>query len=134
MRFREGLRGVTPLLSAAPPDDVRNGADGPHSGNPVVRAGKGESEHLGWVFDRPGGGRGFGFTGLHHHWNWAHPDVRTFLLNAFVWLAGAEVPPGGVKTPAPTLERLTQDIPKPQPAKWNRAEIEKRIGAWRDLP
>jgi hypothetical protein len=127
MRFREAMQGVTPLLLAAPPDAVRERPDGPHSGNPTVRADKGASEILAWAGERTNGGRGFGFTGLHIHWNWAHPDYRKFLLNALVWLAGAEVPPQGVVSPAPTLDRLMQDIPKPVPAKWQRSEIDRLL-------
>lgn len=130
MRFREGLAGVTPLLQAVPPDGVRERPDGPYSNNPQVRTARGTSEVLAWASERAGGGRGFGFTGLHDHWNWAHPDYRKFLLNAFVWLAGAEVPAAGVASPAPTLVRLQQDIPKPVPTQWKRAEVEALLAGW----
>ena len=38
MRFRDEMKGVTPILSARPPDSTRKGPDGPHSGNPTVRS------------------------------------------------------------------------------------------------
>ena len=39
MRFREGMKGVTPILSALPPADTLKRGDGPHSNNPAVREG-----------------------------------------------------------------------------------------------
>jgi len=57
MRFRENMEGVTPILSAIPPDETRNRPDGPHSGNPTVRARKGEREILAWAAERADGGR-----------------------------------------------------------------------------
>ena len=40
-----------------------------------------------WVYERPDGGRGFGFTGGHFHANWANDDQRKLVLNAILWLA-----------------------------------------------
>ncbi len=40
MRFRENMQGVTPILAAVPPESTR-GPDGPRTGNPDVRAGRG---------------------------------------------------------------------------------------------
>jgi type 1 glutamine amidotransferase len=97
MRFPEGMKGVTAILEAVPPDETRNRPDGPHSGNPVVRARKGMPEIVGWALERPGGGRGFGFTGGHTHKNWEDENFRRVVLNALVWIAGAEVPAGGVR-------------------------------------
>jgi type 1 glutamine amidotransferase len=121
MRFREGMEGVTPILSAVPPDSTRDRKDGPHSGNPAVRAeiGKNTPEHVMWVRQRPDGGRGFGFTGGHRHWNWGNPNHRKVVLNAILWIAGGEVPEGGVPSADPTQEELEANLdkPKPQPKK-----------------
>lgn len=115
MRFRPDMEGVTPVLTAIPPDSTRERPDGPHSNNPTVRARRGEPEHLGWVRERPDGGRGFGFTGGHWHWAWAHDDFRTVVLNGIAWTAGLDIPAGGVPSKAPTYEQLLkdQDYPKP---------------------
>ncbi|HXG46704.1 MAG TPA: ThuA domain-containing protein, partial [Methylomirabilota bacterium] len=69
MRFPEGMKNVTPILTAHPPTNTLQRADGSHSGNPFVRAAiaRREPQHLMWAFERPGGGRGFGFTGGHFH-------------------------------------------------------------------
>jgi len=108
MRFRENMRGVTPLLSTVPPDSTLQRPDGPHSGNPQVRkavANK-EPQHLAWCVERKDGGRGLGFTGGHFHDKWAIDDLRKFMLNAIVWTAKLEVPKEGVSTPTPTQEEL----------------------------
>jgi len=98
MRFPEGMKGVTPILSAIPPDSTRNGGDDAHGGNPIVRAGKGNVEVLSWAFDRPDGGRGYGFTGGHYHHNWGNDDYRKMMLNAILWVAKADVPADGVES------------------------------------
>ena len=55
--------------------------------------------------------RGFGFTGLHYHKNFAIDDFRKLVLNAMVWVAGAEIPEGGIETPKPNEAdlKLNQD-------------------------
>lgn len=107
MRFREGMQGVTPILSAVPDGSTTNRNDGPHSGNPTVRGivARGEPVHVAWAAERPGGGRGFGFTGAHFHRNWSQDDFRKVVLNAILWVAKADVPPNGVPS-AVTPEEL----------------------------
>jgi len=127
MRFAEGMRGVTPILSAVPPEQTRQRKDGPHSGNPHVRARAGMTEIVAWVYERPAGGRGFGFTGMHVHWTWAQDSFRKCVLNALVWIAGAEVPAGGVPSKTPTLEELEADLGQPRPDNFNADAIRKQI-------
>jgi len=100
MRFRPNMEGVTPILSAVPPDGTRQGKDDAHGGNQYVRAdiGKNVPEILCWAAERPDGGRGYGFTGGHFHHNWGNDDYRKLMLNAIVWCAKAEVPPDGVNS------------------------------------
>lgn len=108
MRFRENMKGVTPLLSAIAPESTLQRPDGPHSGNPHVRravANK-EPQHLAWCVEREDGGRGLGFTGGHFHNNWAEDSLRKFMLNAIAWTAKVDVPQEGVSTPTPTPEEL----------------------------
>jgi hypothetical protein len=129
MRFAEDMNGVTPILSAVPPESTRQRKDGPHSGNPHVRARSGMSEVVGWVYERPNGGRGFGFTGMHTHWNWAQDSYRKSVLNAIVWIAGADVPLDGVPSKTPTLEELEADLGMPRPKKFNAEAVRKQIQA-----
>ena len=91
-------------LTAIPPDSTRSQPDGSHSGNPDVRAHKGMPEHVAWAFERPGGGRGFGFTGAHFHKNWGNDNFRKLVLNALLWTAKMEVPPGGVQSKVTAAE------------------------------
>jgi len=132
MRFRENMEGVVPVLSAVPPDSTRMGRDGPHSGNPTVRSRKGLPEHLAWARQRPDGGRGFGFTGGHFHYNWANDSFRTLVLNAIVWVAGLDVPPGGVPSKTPTLDELEANQDYPKPENFNRKRIEEILKKWRE--
>lgn len=117
MRFREGMKGVTPLLTAVPPASTTSRKDGPHEGNPTVRAevAAGKPQHVAWASEREGGGRGFGFTGGHFHAGWGNDDQRKLVLNAMLWTAHAAVPAEGV-TSKLTPEDLTANL-DPKPAK-----------------
>jgi type 1 glutamine amidotransferase len=111
MRFRDGMKGVTPILSAVAPASTMNRPDGPHEGNPAVREAvkRGEPQIVAWAAERPGGGRGFGFTGGHYHRNWGNDDFRKLVLNAILWTAKIEVPAGGVDSRV-TEEELRQNL------------------------
>lgn len=63
-----------------------------------------------WGVERKDGGRGVGFTGGHWHYNWAVEDYRRTVLNAIVWMAGMEVPAGGVQSLPLTEEDLNQNL------------------------
>ncbi|MGE5296748.1 MAG: ThuA domain-containing protein [Solirubrobacterales bacterium] len=118
MQFRPNMEGVTPILTSVPPDSTRNGEDGPHSGNPTVRARKGMAEHVAWAYERPNGGRGFGCTGGHTHWVYAQNDFRKLMLNAVCWIAKVEVPAGGVPTRTPTVQEMEANLAGDRPADW----------------
>ena len=64
---------------------------------------------------------------MHTHWTWAQDSYRKSVLNAIVWIAGAEVPPGGVASKTPTLEQLEADLGKPRPANFNAEAVSKQI-------
>jgi type 1 glutamine amidotransferase len=111
MRFPEGMKNVTPILSAVPPDSTRGkpGANEPHGGNPAVQARRGQAEHVMWAIERPDGGRGFGFTGGHPHSSWGNENFRKVVLNAVLWSAKGEVPSNGVECTV-TAEDLKQNL------------------------
>ncbi|MCE9606554.1 MAG: DUF1080 domain-containing protein [Planctomycetia bacterium] len=131
MRFRPELQGVTPILSALPGPDTLTRPDGAHSGNPNVRkaVAAGEIQHMAWASENAGGGRGFGFTGGHDHWNWGCPDFLKIVLNAIVWTAHGEVPAEGVVAPTVTLAELEKNQDYPAPANFNRETVIKKINA-----
>lgn len=98
MRFPEGMKRTTPILTALPPSSTLARPDGSHSGNPAVREAikRGEPQHVMWVTERADGGRGFGFTGGHFHRGWGNDDQRKLVLNSILWIAKAKIPANGV--------------------------------------
>jgi hypothetical protein len=99
MRFRPEMKGVTPVLSAKPSDATRDGPyvypRGPYK---HIQEAKGRSEAMMWAVQRADGGRGVGFTGGHFHKNWLDDNFRKVVLNAAVWVCGADVPKDGVES------------------------------------
>jgi hypothetical protein len=79
--------GVTPLLTGSVPDKSRS--------TPDARKHVGRAEVIAWAYQRPGGGRGFGFTGADLHQSWAYDSQRTLVLNGILWAAGVPVPADG---------------------------------------
>lgn len=130
MRFADDGAGVQPILTDLPPPESLERDDGPHSGNPHVREAvleRSEPQHVAWAAERPEGGRAFGFTGGHYHWNWGHDQFRRLVANAIIWSAGAEPPENGVPIrPVNVLElaALTDD---PIPEEWDYREIQQRL-------
>lgn len=118
MRFAEGMKGVTPILTAIPPAETMSRPDGEHSGNATVRKMVAEKtpQHVCWVYERAGGGRGFGFTGTHFHDNLANDSFRKTLLNAICWISKIDIPASGMETPTPTKAELDAYL-DPKPAK-----------------
>ncbi len=112
MRFRDNLEGVTPILSDLPPPETLRRPDGDRSGNPTVRAAvaNGEPQHVAWAYQRPDGGRGFGFTGAHNHESWQDDNFRRVVLNAILWTAKLEVPSAGCPSPTPDKIQIQKNI------------------------
>lgn len=134
MRFRPGLSGVTPILTDLPGPDTLKRPDGPHSGNPDVRKAvlEGmEPQHVAWATERPDGGRGFGFTGGHVHWNWGNDDFRKLVLNAIAWSAKIDVPEEGVPTPSVDLAKLKANQDFPLPANFNEQSVQQMLDSWK---
>jgi hypothetical protein len=111
MRFVDGMKGVTPILTDVPPASSLSRPDGPHEGNAAVRkaVANGEPQHMMWVYEAPDGHRGFGFTGAHYHQNWGNENFRKLVLNALLWSAHAEVPADGVECSV-SAEALKQHL------------------------
>ncbi len=99
MRFRDDMKGITPILVAKPSDAVRKGPyvypQGPYD---HIIAASGRDETMLWAIERADGGRGFGFTGGHFHVNWGNDNFRKSVLNALLWIAKAKVPKNGVES------------------------------------
>ena len=133
MRFREKMEGVTAILTDMPPKESLSRGDGPHSGNPHVRAAvleRKEAQHMAWATQRADGGRGFGCSGGHVHWNWGNDQFRKLILNAIVWSAGVDVPKDGVPAGKVTVDDLLQNHDEPIPADFNKARIQAMLDEW----
>ncbi|MBI4909998.1 MAG: ThuA domain-containing protein [Acidobacteria bacterium] len=102
IRFRPGDARLKPILTTMLPKDNPN------------------KETVAWAVERAGGGRGFGFTGLHEHRNLGIDDFRRLLVNAILWVSKVEVPRTGAKcdiTPADLMANLDD---KPDPGTKNK--------------
>jgi type 1 glutamine amidotransferase len=77
--FRKDDKRLVPILTAMLPKDAP------------------QQETIAWAVEREDGGRGFGFTGGHYHRNWGLEDQRRMVVNAILWIAKVEIPPGGAK-------------------------------------
>jgi len=130
MRFVEGMKNVTPILTATPPESTRRKGNDAHGANEHVRARKGMPEHVAWAYERADGGRGFGFTGGHWHWSWASNDFRKLVLNSMVWVAGGDVPADGVPSKTPSIEELEANQDYEQSGNFDRKKIQKLIEQW----
>ncbi len=134
MRFRPDMEGVTPILTDLPPDTtLTSRGDGPHSGNPAVRKAvleRKEPQHMAWARERPNGGRGFGCSGGHVHWNWGNDQFRKLILNAIVWTAGLDIPADGVPAGKVTVDDLLQNHDEEIPKDFNKARIQAMLDDW----
>jgi type 1 glutamine amidotransferase len=64
---------------------------------PLVQAKiDGEMETVAWTWERPDGGRSFGFSGLHFHDNWRLPEYRRLVAQGVVWTLKLPIPKDGL--------------------------------------
>ncbi len=124
MRFHPS-RKVTPILAAVAPEETMRRPDGPHSGNPDVRksVAAGEEQVVAWAFEREGGGKSFGFTGGHYHWNWGNESVRRLVTNAIRWTAGQSIPDAGSEIDAAPLPKLLENQDEEPPKNFSPEKI-----------
>ncbi len=155
MRFREGMEGVTPILTDLPPAttlvvldkdgkvvmEEKDGKQVPklsrpenaHNNNPHARKAILEDkapQHMAWATQRPDGGRGFGCSGGHVHWNWGNDQFRKLMLNAIVWTSGTDVPAGGVNVGKVAVDDLLTNHDEAIPADFNKARIQAMLDEW----
>jgi type 1 glutamine amidotransferase len=75
LKFVEPAKGLAPLLRVA--------IDG-------------RDETVAWAWQRPDGGRSFGFSGLHYHDNWRLLPYRRMVAQGALWALKLPVPKGGL--------------------------------------
>ena len=126
MRWNPSEAGLTRILVAKPSDKVRKGPyvypPGPYD---HIVAASGRDETMMWVYERPDGGRGFGFTGGHKHVNWYNDNFRKVVLNGLLWLAKAPIPASGVES-----SLKPEDMPQNLDAKNASATAVNLTGSW----
>ncbi len=59
----------------------------------------GKTETVSWGFERPDGGRSFGFSGLHFHQNWSRAEYRRLVLQGLLWTLKQPIPESGIAVP-----------------------------------
>ncbi len=83
----------------------------PKHWTPLVRVPiEGSTETVGWAWQRPDGGRSFGYSGLHFHVNWRHEQYRRLIAQAVLWTLKLPVPKDGVKV---KLDPQVLELKKP---------------------
>ena len=64
---------------------------------PLIRANiYGKQHTVAWGWQRPDGGRSFGFSGCHYHENWKHHYYRRLVVQAVLWTAKTSLPKTGL--------------------------------------
>ncbi len=64
----------------------------------------GKPETVAWAWERPAGGRSFGFSGLHYHDNWKRVEYRRVVTQGVLWALKLPVPEGGLALELPTAD------------------------------
>jgi type 1 glutamine amidotransferase len=124
---------VEPLLPLHPPASTIQPGLTPYRGNDYARESlaDGEEQYCAWAYERPAGGRAFGFTGGHYHWSWARDEVRKLVMNAVVWAAGGEIPTGGIDTPRPDAEQMLEHMDVDNPG-WTVEDLQTALDLSQD--
>ena len=86
--FTKDMKRVTPVLTPKLHVEYRDGE--------AVHSDETNTYTVAWAYDRPGGGRSFGFTGCHYMAAFDQPQVRKMILNAICWTTGLTVPAEGI--------------------------------------
>lgn len=63
----------------------------------------GKPETVAWAFQRPDGGRSFGFGGMHYHRNWQRAACRRLIAQGLLWTLKMPIPKAGLPV------KVTQD-------------------------
>jgi len=82
---------------------------------PLIKVAIEDEDHtVSWAWERPDGGRSFGFTGLHFHDNWKHDAYRRLMTQAVHWVLKRDPAQDGDLVP---LSSVDLELP---PADTNR--------------
>jgi type 1 glutamine amidotransferase len=81
----------------------------------LVTAIEGNDELAAWTWDRPDGGRSFGFVGLHFHRNWERDAYRRLIAQGILWTMGRPIPETGLDVECPTEVLQLPEKPRKKP-------------------
>jgi len=71
---------------------------------------EGNAEMVAWAFERPEGGRSFGFAGMHFHENWKKLECRRMIAQGLLWTLKMPIPEEGLPVEVPDeAYRLTAE-------------------------
>ncbi|WP_236696154.1 ThuA domain-containing protein [Rhodopirellula islandica] len=120
---------LTPILQSVAPESTMRRPDGAHTGNPHARksVAAGEPQTVAWAYEPEFGGRSFGFTGGHHHWNWSHVPVRQLVTNAIRWTAGDDPTQEANSLQPISAERLLADQDFEPPTTFDLETVAKQF-------
>ncbi len=108
MRFVPDGKGVTAILRTVPPAMARTSEEAKkHAGEPEITS---------WAYERPNGGRSFGYSAGHFHDNWGEENVRRLVVNGILWTAKVEIPKDGAKVDT-KLGVLSRNLDDKRPKK-----------------
>ena len=101
LRFVPEMKGVKPLLRTVSPKAK------------PLSPGSEDDAIVSWVYERPGSGRSFTFTGGHLHKSLGEEAYRRFLVNGILWAAKRDIPASGAAvTMAPaSLDKYLEGRP-----------------------
>lgn len=86
--------------------------DEQHAIEPLLRVPlEGRDEMVSWAWQRPDGGRSFGFSGLHFHDNWRHEPYRRLMAQGVLWTLKLPIPAEGL-----AVDVSDDDLLLPAPA------------------
>jgi type 1 glutamine amidotransferase len=75
---------------------------------------EGSDYPIGWVYERPGGGRSFGFVGGHFHDNFGEKPFRQAVVNGILWTAHIDIPENGAPI---SITAKDMELPPDEPKK-----------------
>jgi len=62
---------------------------------------EGKAEMAAWAYERPDGGRSFGFCGMHFHDNWKSLPCRRLIAQGLLWTLKLPIPEAGLSVDVP---------------------------------
>lgn len=79
---------------------------------PLIRVALEDSDQtVAWAWDRPDGGRSFGFSGLHYHDNWKRPEYRRLVLQGILWSVYQTIPVEGLNVDVTEADLVLEPRP-----------------------